>query len=137
MSLESTDKNIKPKINWKPYIISGIISLLFGTFIFILFAVILKRSPVDGTAYASIILISFAGLIWVTREGFFDIFSYGFRQLGTSIFSKKANEYNDFSTYKNYKYEIREKRPKIYLSLLIVGGLFLLATIILALIYKL
>ena len=128
---------MKKKINLKPYIISGIISLLLGVFIFILFFLILKRPALDGTAYAAIILISSAGLIWVAREGFFDIFSYGFRQLGSTILSKKANEYNDYSGYRQFKNEIREKRSKYYFSIAVVGLLFLVATVILYLIYKL
>ena len=128
---------MKKKINLKPYIISGIISLLLGIFIFILFFLILKRPALDGTAYAAIILISSAGLIWVAREGFFDIFSYGFRQLGSTILSKKANEYNDYSGYRQFKNEIREKRSKYYFSIALIGLLFLVATVILYLIYKL
>ena len=128
---------MKKKINLKPYIISGIISLLLGVFIFILFFLILKRPALDGTAYAAIILISSAGLIWVAREGFFDIFSYGFRQLGSTILSKKANEYNDYAGYRQFKNEIREKRSKYYFSIAITGLLFLVATVILYLIYKL
>ena len=128
---------MKPKINWKPYIIAGIISLLLGIFIFILFFVILKKAALDGVSFAAIILLAGAGLIWVAREGFFDIFSYGFRQLGSTMFSKKANEYNDFAGYKEYKFCVREKRSKYYISVAIVGALFLIATIILYLIYKL
>ena len=128
---------MKPKINLKPYIVAGIISLLFGIFIFVLFFFILKWAALDGTGYASIILISVAGLTWIAREGFFDIFSYGFRQLGSTLFSKKPNEYNDFSSYKEFKYEIRQKRSKYYISILIVAGLFLIVTIILYIIYKL
>ena len=128
---------MKKKINLKPYIISGIISLLLGIFIFILFFIILKRPALDGTAYAAIILISSAGLIWVAREGFFDIFSYGFRQLGSTILSKKANEFNDYSGYRQFKNEIREKRSKYYFSIALIGLLFLVATVILYLIYKL
>ena len=128
---------MKPKINWKPFIIAGIISLLLGVFIFILFFIILKMPALDGTGFAAIILLASAGLIWVAREGFFDIFSYGFRQLGSTMFGKKANEFNDFAGYKEYKQTSREKRSKYYISVAIVGALFLIVTIILSIIYKL
>ena len=126
---------MKKKLNLKPYIISGIISLLFGAFIFILFFIILKMSVLDGTGFAAILLLASAGIIWVTREGFFDIFSYGFRQLGSTIFSKKPNEFNDFAGYKEMKFSLREKRSKYYISIAIVGALFLLVTVILSIIY--
>ena len=128
---------MKKKINFKPYITSGIISLLLGIFIFILFFLILKRPAMDGTAFAAIILISSAGLIWVGREGFFDIFSYGIRQFSVSAFSKKPNELNNFAEYKEYKYEMRHKRSKYYISFALIGVIFLIATIILYIIYKL
>ena len=127
---------MKKKINLKPYIISGIISLLLGTFVFILIFVILKRPALDGVGFGAIILFSLGGLIWITREGFFDIFSYGFRQLGSTMFSKKPNEYNDFSAYKEFKYDIRKNRSKYYLSMFTVGALFLIATIVMFIIYK-
>lgn len=128
---------MKKKIDLKPYIISGIISLLLGIFIFILFFLILKKPAMDGTAFAAIILISSAGLIWVAREGFFDIFSYGIRQFSVSAFSKKPNELNNFAEYKEYKYEMRKKRSKYYISVALIGVFFLIATIILYIIYKL
>ena len=128
---------MKPKINWKPYIIAGITSLIIGSGIFLLFFFAFKRPVVDGTVFAAIILLASAGLIWVANEGFFDIFSYGFRQLAVTIFGRKPNELNDFSAYKEYKFETRKKRSKYFISVAIVGAIFLLATIILSLVYKL
>ena len=125
------------KINLKPYIIAGLISLIAGIGIFCLFFFVFKMAVVDGFAFAAIILASLGGLIWISREGFFDFASYGFRQFGNALFSKKPNEYNDYAGYKNYKQESRKNRSKYYLSLLVVGGLFLIVTIILFVIYKL
>ena len=128
---------MKEKFNWKPYIIAAIISLLLGIFGFCLIFLILKKPALDGTAWPAIILISSSLLIWITREGFFDIFSYGFRQLGSTIFSKTPNEFNNFAGYKEAKNEIREKRPKYFFAVGAVGLIFLIATIILFIIYKL
>jgi len=128
---------MKKKIDLKPYIISAIISLVLGIFIFILIFLILKKPVVDATAIPAIILISASILIWVAREGFFDIFSYGFRQLGTTMFSKKPNEFNNFASYKEMKNEVRDKRPKYYFSVAAIGVLFLVTTLILFLVYKL
>ena len=119
------------KFSWKPYIIAGIISLLFGLSVFFIFVFALKFAYVDGAAFAAVFLISAAALIWITREGFFDLASYGFKQFGGMLFSKNPNQLNDFAGYKEHKREIRENRSKYYLSLLFVGGLFLIATIIL------
>ena len=125
------------KIKWKPYIVAGIISLLFGIGLFFLLVYAFKMAYIDGTAFGAVFLISFAGLIWVSREGFFDLASYGFRQFGNMLFTKDPNKFNDFAGYKEHKREIRENRPKYYFSSLVVGGLFLIATIILFIVSKL
>ena len=125
------------KIILKPYIIAGIMSLFFGIGIFCLIVFAFKMAIVDGAAFAALFLISAAGLIWVSREGFFDLASYGFKQFGNMLFSKKPNQFNDFAGYKEYKRETRENKPKYYLSLLVIGGVFLLATLIIFIISKL
>ena len=125
------------KIILKPFIIAGIISLLFGIGIFCLVVFAFKMAIVDGAAFAAVFLISSALLIWISREGFFDLAGYGFRQFGNMLFSKKPNAYNDYAGYKNYKRESREKRAKYYISTLIVGTVFLLVTIIIFIISKL
>ena len=125
---------MEKKIKWKPYIVAGITSLLFGIFIFCLFAFILKKPLMDGSSFAAIILLSFSALMWVAREGFFDIFSYGFRQMAHMMYSKKANEINDYSGYKEYKNEVREKRAKTFLAVGATGLFFLLVTLIIFLV---
>lgn len=84
----------------------------------------------DGFAFGAVILISFSVLIWISNEGFFDLAAYGFKQFGNMLFSKKPNVYNDYAGYKSYKREIRENKPKYFLSVLIVGLLFLLSAIL-------
>ena len=127
---------MKEKINLKPYIIAGIVSFILGVFIFILIFLILKKPAVDGLAFGTLALLASSGLIWVAREGFFDIFSYGFKQLGHSMFSKKPNEFNNYSEYREAKNEVREKRSKYYISVAVVGAFFLIITIIVYIILK-
>ncbi len=120
---------MKKKINWKPYIISTVISLLIGVGIFLIFYLTKKSeyAALNGASFAAVILISFGGLSYVAREGFFDFASYGFKQLGTMIFGKNPNAYNDYAGYKEYKNERRKAVSHFYIPFLIVGGLFLLA----------
>lgn len=123
---------MKKRFSWKPYIIASIISIIIGVLIFCLFFPILKRPAIDGTGYAAIILISSSLLIFIAREGFFDIFAYGFKQLGSQMFGRKPNEYHDYSSYKNYVNTKRETKSRYYIAIAIVGCLFLIATIILS-----
>ena len=53
----------------------------------------------------------------------------GFKQLGTAMFRKKANDENDFPNYKEQKRTKREETPKYFLSALVVGVIFLIVMI--------
>ena len=127
---------MKNKISWKPYIVTGIISLAFAILLFILLWFVVKMSLVDSFSIPGVLLVSSSLLIWISREGFFDLFSYGVRQMKSMLFSKNPREYRDYPEYKNYKNQIREKRTKTYYIVAIVGVLFLLVSIIIYLVTK-
>ena len=125
------------KRNIKPYIVAGVISLVIGAVIFLLFFFLKDRSlrvAIDGASYAGIILITISLFILITRLGFFDIFSYGFKQLGASMFNKNASKYNDYPGYRQQINAVRVKRSKYYISILLVGLLYVIAAIIMILI---
>ena len=73
----------KKIIHWQPYIIAGIIGTIIGVFIFVLLFVIIKRPLSDGFSFSALSLISIGIFMWLGREGFFDIFAYGFKQFGS------------------------------------------------------
>ena len=119
---------------YKAYLIALAVSLVVGLIPFLL--VFFNREggifgAAEGSTIAAIILLGIGGLAFVSYEGFFDIFVYGFKQLGSSMFSKKPNENNDFPGYKEAKRTKRTESPKLFLSILIAGALFLIIMIIL------
>ncbi len=114
---------------YKSYLIALSIFCAIGLGIFLVFFFTL--SPLDGATMSAIILLGAGGLMFVANEGFFDIFSYGFRQMFCSMFGKKANACNDFPGYKEQKRISREERPKLYLSALVVGVIFLIVMLVL------
>lgn len=128
----------KRRINWKVHIITSIIFLIIGVGIFLAFFLTNKTlyGALNGTAFSGIILLSFGGLSWVAREGFFDFASYGFKQMGSMIFGRKPNAYNDYPSYREYRDERRKTAPHFYVSILIIGVLFIVAYIILRLFFK-
>ena len=136
----------KKVINWKAYIIMTIIVTIIGAFIYLLFCVIIKRQiadgsyvsfpPADGTVFAFLFLSLLGVFMWLGREGVFDIFAYGFKQFGSVHFTKNPNQFNDFPGYKQDKMIKRTKRPKLFVIPFIIGGLFLIATLILHFIAK-
>lgn len=121
---------MEERIKLKPYIISGIISFVLGVGITCLIFFGFKKPLSDGFSFTAITLIAIGLLMCVGREGFFDIFAYGFKQVGSQIFSSKPNEFNNYAEYKENSNKIREKKSKYYVSFILVGCAFLLATFV-------
>ena len=123
----------KRRINWKVHIITSIIFIIIGTGIFLAFFLPNKNmyGALNGTAFTGVILLSFGGLSFVAKQGFFDFASYGFKQFGNMIFGRVPNAYNDYPSYKEYKDEKRKKESHFYVSILIIGALFMLAFLVL------
>ena len=118
----------------KANLITLFISIVIGTGIFLLF-----YFTQGGNLYASVnaalitagILLGVGGLIWVTFQGLFDMVSYGFRQLGHSMFNRhNPAKYDDFPDYKHQMNVKRSDTPDIYLPILVVGVAYLIATIV-------
>ena len=129
------------KLNFRKYLniylISALISLVIGAVIFVIYFFSNDRTmyaAINGSSLAAVILLSLGGLMFVAGEGFFDIFSYGFKQVGSSLFSKKPNENNDFASYKEASRTKREDKPKIFLGIIISGLICLIAMIVLRII---
>lgn len=132
-------ENEKKKINWKAHLITGGITFVIGVGIFLLAFFLNHKGLVganNGAIIAAVCLLGIGGLMWVASFGFFDIFAYGFKQFGATLFSKKPGQYNDFPGYREDKRISREKSPKLYLTILIVGAIFLVLSIVLFVIYK-
>lgn len=129
----------KKKSFLKEYLITAGITLVIGVGLFFLFFFVVDNGgfvgAIDGTGITGLILISIGLLIFVSRQGFFDIFSYGFKQMGSMMFSRKPNENNDFAKYQQDKRISREKKSKYYLVIVAVGVLFVTAFIIIKLIF--
>ena len=123
--------------NLKVYIITLIISLALGTGLFLTFFLLNKgiAGAIDGTGIPGAILLGVGILCWVGRLGTFDSMSYGFSQMFTSMFGRKANKFNDFNAYKDDKNTKRKSASHYYLVIMIVGALFLIALGVL-MIYK-
>lgn len=123
----------------KIYIISFVISILVGATIFLIYFFVKNQTLIDAVNAATIAFVSLLGaglLALMARSGMFDSFSYGFSQLFTSMFSKKANTYNDFSAYREEKITKRSASPSIYLAIIFASILFGIATLVLFIILK-
>ena len=121
------------------FLIVTIVSLVIGITIFLLFFFVIRSQTivgaVDGAGVAGLALLAVFGLAWLSRAGAFDTISYGFGQMFTSMFARKANKYNDFADYKEQKNTKREVASLSYFCYLFVGILFLIAFGVLEIVY--
>ena len=119
----------------KSFIITAIIDLIIGAVLFILFYCVFVSKytfvgALNGTGVSGLSLIAVFGLAWLSRNGAFDTISYGFGQMFTSMFARKANKYNDFADYKEQKNTKREIASLSYFSHLFIGILFLISCLL-------
>ena len=135
---ERTQKAIKRRQDIVSYLITAAVTLVSGATIFLLYFFLMGHRFIDavnGMALTSVILIGGALLSLLARLGAFDTFSYGFRQLGHAMFSKNPRKYNNMAEYKQDKYDERKGKRKSYLVVLVVASLFVIALVVLEIIY--
>lgn len=132
--MEENKNKIQKKKFIKTYIITSIVSAVIGFGIFSIFVFAAKNPLSDGFLGAAIILMCSGALCWVAHEGFFDFVSYGFKQLGSMMFSKEPNKNNSYQDYQAQKREIRKDSSKYFVCIMIVGLLYFLGVIIIDLI---
>ena len=123
------------------YLWTFIISIVVGITVFLLLFFlgpnqISMIGALDGSTIAALALLGIGGLAFIANQGMFDSFSYGFGQLGSAIFAKKANKYNDYQGYLEKKRAIRASSPKYFMAILFASIPYLIATLILFIISK-
>lgn len=128
---------IELKKYFKSYLYAFLLFFVIALTIFFIYFILNNftlYASINGSSLSAIILLGLGGLMFVSYEGFFDIFSYGFKQLGMAMFGKKANENNNFAEYKEQSRTKKENKPKLFLSSLAVGIIFLIVMIVLRII---
>ena len=123
---------------WLINLVTFLIAIVVGVAIFCLIFFLRNQTIIaagDGAAIGSMVVIFLGLLMWVAHLGAFDTFAYGFKQMFTSFFAKNANKYNDMYSYKQAKIEKREHSPRIYFAMLFAAVFFVLAIIVLEIVY--
>lgn len=122
------------------YLVTAAVCLVVAGGIFCLLYFLGSRSSValiDGLTVGGAVVLGSGAFVWLTKVGFFDFVSYGFKQVGSSLFNRhNPNKYNDFYEYKKAKSSIRETSPDYWFPMVIVGSLVLIAGIILCIIWE-
>ena len=123
---------------WLINLVTLVISLLLGGAIFCLFFFLRNQTiiaAVDGAAVATFIILFLGLLFWMTHLGAFDMFSFGFKQLGSMLFAKDARRDGPYVEYREQKKEKRQNSSYYFVFVIIAGLLLGIALIVLEIIY--
>ena len=123
---------------WKINLITFAISLIVGGGIFCLVFFLKSRnivSALDAAAISSVSVLCLGLLLWVHHLGAFDTFAFGFKQLGTMLFSKEPRKSGKYQDYRAQKIEKRNNSSYNFVSVIAAGLLLSISIIVLEIIY--
>lgn len=121
----------------KAYLLTAFIAFVIGVITFLLVFFFKEKSlsnAIDGCTIAFVGLLGVGGLMWLAELGSFDSLAYGFKQLFTTQFAKKANKYNDYAGYLQEKKAVRAHSPHLYFAFIFTSLIFGIALAILEII---
>ena len=124
---------------WLINLVTLLISLLLGGAIFCLFFFLRNQTiiaAVDGAAVATFIILFLGLLFWMAHLGAFDMFSFGFKQLGSMLFAKDARRDGTFQEYKENKAAKRDNSSYNFVMVIFAGLLLSISIIVLEIIYR-
>ena len=125
--------------HWLENLITFLISILVGVTIFLIYFFLRNRtflSAVDGMTIGGLFVLLSGLLAWMAHLGMFDMFSFGFIQLGHVLFSKNPRKGGDFVDYKANKCEKRNNSGYNFVAIIVAGLALCIAFIILRVIYN-
>ena len=125
---------------WIANLITLVISLMIfaGIFCAIFFTRPVKNiiAAVDGATIGSIVILVLGLLMWLSHMGTFDIFSFGFKQMGSMLFAKDARRDGHFADYRADKTTKRTNSAYIFVSVIFAGILCAISAGVLYIIYE-
>jgi len=89
----------------------------------------------DACFYPGIIMVLVGCLVWTGHEGIFDVFRYGFQSVFAHMGGNAGKQSEDYNWYKKRKGEQRKYSKPILLPYFCIGGAFLIATLILVIMF--
>jgi len=139
-------QNLRKKVDFRGFLVQYgpkfLLSLLVGLTAFLLIYFLNGQTllaAVDGAFYAFLFPLVAGAFSFITNKGFFDIFAYNGLKIGY-FFSPKRYErvdaFNGTYDYTKSRVEKRKINRFVYLSYLSAAILWLIATIVLYIIYR-
>lgn len=124
---------------WLINLITFIVSLAVGATIFCLFFFLRGKTmiaAVDGAAVGAVSVLFLGLLFWMHHLGAFDTFVFGFKQLGSMMFSKDPRKEGTYAEYREKKTEIRSNSSYNFIAIIFAGILLSIALLVLDIIYN-
>ena len=127
----------KPKVDIKelllPHIIRGTISILIALTFFFSIYFGMGMHEVDlcnGLFIGGAVVLGIYLLTLLNYFGAFDLFGYSFSTIGVKYFPHGKKKYDDYYSYTEIKKEKRKKDQFNFVAYLVVGLIFVIASII-------
>lgn len=124
---------------WLANLITFIVSLLVfaGIFCAVFFTrpVINIVAAIDGSAIGSISVLGLGLLMWLSHMGTFDLFVFGFKQMGSMLFAKDARKDGHYADYRENKTTKRTNSAYIFVSVIFAGLLCSISILVLEIIF--
>lgn len=125
---------------WLANLITFIVSLVIFAGIFC--AVFFTRpvwniiAAMDGSAVGTVVILSLGILMWLAHLGTFDLFSFGFKQMGSMLFAKDPKKEGYYYDYREEKMTKRSNSAYVFVSVIAAGLLCAISLLVLSIIYN-
>ena len=93
-------------------------------------------AAIDGSTIGSIVVLGLGLLMLLAHLGTFDLFAFGFKQMGSMMFAKDARRDGHYADYRADKTVKRNNSAYIFVSVIFAGLLCALSIAILYIIYS-
>ena len=127
------------KKHWLANLITFIISFLVGVAIFLVYFLTRNSRTIteacNASAVSTAVLLLGGLLAWMAHLGVFDIFSFGFKQLGSMFFAKNPIRDGNYADYQAEKREKRSNSSYGFVAVIASGVLFAISLIVLDILY--
>lgn len=131
---------LQVKKYWLANLITLIVSLAIfaGIFCAIFFTRPVKNivAAIDGATIGSVSLLALGLLMLLSHLGTFDIFAFGFKQMGSMLFARDARRDGHFADYRENKTTKRTNSAYIFVSVILAGILTAISIAVLYIIYQ-
>lgn len=124
---------------WVVNLITFIISLVIfaGVFCAVFFTRPTKNiiDAIDGATVGSIVVLLLGLLMLMAHLGTFDLFAFGFKQMGSMLFAKDARKEGHYQDYREAKTAKRENSAYIFISVIFAGLFCSISILVLEIIF--